>query len=180
MAQPTDKSDVIVVVDPQPDDYTVVTPWAEENNIQCHFVVSGLSALRVARDRKPALWMINVELPEMTGFDLLEMISDILGAPFVVLVANQYRSEDELRSAEAGASLYISKPVERSWLDTLHLAVNDGLFLSGKRRQAGVHPHTIESERKEKRSIDDPQPHSLVTGNGSRTEQSRANQPKRP
>jgi CheY-like chemotaxis protein len=180
MAQPTDKSEVIVVVDPQPDDYTVVTPWAEENNIQCHFVVSGLMALRVARDRKPALWMVNVELPDMTGFDLLEMISDILGDPFVVLVANQYRSEDELRSAEAGATLYISKPLERSWLDTLGLTVGDGLFRSREKSRTGSFAHTIESGQKKIRPSVSSQPHSLVTGNGSLAEQSRANQPKRP
>ena len=137
MAQPEDTREVIVVVDPQPDDYTVVTPWAEENNVQCYFAVSGLLALRVARDRKQALWMVNVELPDMTGFDLLEMITDMLGGPLVVLVANEYRAQDELRSAEAGASLYISKPLERSWLDTLHLAVGDNLFRSREKSRTG-------------------------------------------
>ena len=151
MAQPADTREVIVVVDPQPDDYTVVTSWAEENNVQCHFAVSGLVALRMARDRKPVFWMVNVELPEMTGFDLLEMISDILGAPLVVLVANEYRAQDELRSAEVGASLYISKPLERPWLDTLHLAVGDDLFRDRERSRTGAFAHTIESERKETR-----------------------------
>ena len=151
MAQSTDTSQLIVVVDPQPDDYTVVTPWAEENNVQCHFAVSGLLALRVARDRKPALWMVNVELPDMTGFDLLEMISDILDGPLVVLVANEYRAQDELRSAEAGATLYISKPLERSWLETLHVAVGDGLFCSREKSRTGSFAHTIESGQKKKR-----------------------------
>jgi DNA-binding response OmpR family regulator len=151
MAQSTGTSQLIVVVDPQPDDYTVVTPWAEENNIQCDFVVSGLLALRVTRDRKPALWMVNVELPDMTGFDLLEMITDMLSGPLVVLVANEYRSEDELRSAEVGASLYISKPLERSWLETLHVAVGDGLFCSRGKNRTGSFAHTIESGQKKKR-----------------------------
>ena len=119
MSHPADPEPIIVVVDSRPVDYVTFAPWAKENDIEFRFLSCGLNALRMARAVKPAQWIINVELPEMTGFDLLEMLRVTIEEPWVVMVADQYQPQNELRSAELNASFFACKPLDVSWFDKL-------------------------------------------------------------
>ena len=55
----------------------------------------------------------------MTGFDLLKMLRVTIEEPWVVMVADQYQPQDELRSAELNALFFVCKPLDVSWLDKL-------------------------------------------------------------
>ena len=105
---------VVVVVDSRPVDYATFAPWARANVVEFRFLSCGLNALRMATAVKPALWMINVELPEMTGFDLLKMLRVTIEDQLVVMVADQYQPQNELRSAELNASFFACKPLDVS------------------------------------------------------------------
>jgi DNA-binding response OmpR family regulator len=119
LSHPANSTPVVVVVDSRPVDYVTFAPWARANVVEFRFLSSGLNALRMARAVKPALWIINVELPEMTGFDLLEMLRVTIEDQLVVMVADQYQSQNELRSAELNASFFACKPLDVSWFDKL-------------------------------------------------------------
>ena len=60
------------------------------------------------RSTHVALWMINVRLPDMSGFDLLEMIGDQLADARVFVVADCYNAEHEARACRFGA-FYVCK-----------------------------------------------------------------------
>jgi len=141
MKHPSHLGPIILVVDTRPDDYVSFAPWAKKNGIEFRFVSSGQAALRAATEMKPALWMINVKLPEMTGFDLLEMVRDKMGSACAVLVADHYLPQDEMRSAEVGAMLYVCKPLESSWLESLDQGVKPGSLFSGKASANKDAPH---------------------------------------
>lgn len=132
---------IILVVDTRPDDYVSFAPWVKKNGIELRFVSSGKAALRAATEMNPALWLINVELPEMTGFDLLEMVRDKMGSACAVVVADHYLPQDEMRSAEVGAMLYACKPLESSWLESLDKGVKTGSLFSGKASANKAAPH---------------------------------------
>ena len=104
-----------VVVDAQPADYVCLAPLVRAGQLDCRLVVSGGAALRIAPAVDAALWAINAELPDMSGFDLMEMMRDNLVDPSIVLVGDRYRVEDEIRCRQAGATLYFCKPLQPSW-----------------------------------------------------------------
>ncbi len=104
-----------VVVDAQPADYVCLAPRVRAGQMDCRCVVSGAAALRIAPAVDAALWAINAELPDMSGFDLMEMMRDNLVDPSIVLVGDRYRVEDEIRCRQAGATLYFCKPLQPSW-----------------------------------------------------------------
>ena len=60
--------------------------------------------------------IINVELPDLSGFDLVEMLRPIPKGTAVFLVGDQYALEDELRALRLGVGSYLCKPLDDSIL----------------------------------------------------------------
>jgi two-component system LytT family response regulator len=70
---------------------------------------SGAQALAALRELRPALLFLDVQMPEMDGFDVLEQLGDA-AAPVIVFVTafDQYA----LRAFDAGALDYLLKPFD--------------------------------------------------------------------
>ena len=108
---------MIVVVDPDRAGYNAIAATAENDGTSVHFLAGGRAALRLNPIGGVALWLINVELPDMSGFDLFEMLRERLDeGTAVCMVAATYRVEEELRACRAGATMYVCKPLEATWL----------------------------------------------------------------
>ena len=73
--QPRPESHV-VIVDFERADYDALLLCDGELGWPLHFLGSGREALRDARAVRSAAWLVRVELPDMTGFDLVEMLRD--------------------------------------------------------------------------------------------------------
>ncbi len=109
---------MLVVVDPDRAGYNAIAAAAENDDTGVRFLASGQAALRLNPIAGTALWLISIELPDMTGFDLYEMLRERLEeGTAVCMVAATYRAEDELRACRAGATMYVCKPLEATWLE---------------------------------------------------------------
>ncbi|HEY1599435.1 MAG TPA: response regulator [Pirellulales bacterium] len=104
----------IVVIDPCPKDYRDLTALAGEHGWSVHFLTSGRAAIQFAPRGHPALWMINVHLPDMLGFDFLEMLRELAVAARLFAIADHYDAEDERQACFRGADLYLCKDATRS------------------------------------------------------------------
>jgi DNA-binding NarL/FixJ family response regulator len=140
MPRPLDVQSHIVVIDAHPNDYRDMTLLAGTYNWNLHFLTTGAAALHFAPRGHPALWMINVRLPDMSGFDLVEMLRDEGVPGRVFAVADEYRAADESQACRYGADLYLCKDVVRlidcaPILKTL--AVEN--FSHSRRKHAGSH-----------------------------------------
>jgi DNA-binding response OmpR family regulator len=115
MIMPANTS-TICVVDPHPDDYSELVNSATGDGTRIQFMKSARDALRYRSDQAPELWVINVDLPDMSGSDLHSMIrSRFPGVPFY-LVGDGYRAEDEIAARSCGATMYFCKPLQSEWL----------------------------------------------------------------
>ena len=65
----------IVIVDSTFDRYDDFVAAAQAGQIGLHFCVSGQSAVRFARRYRADAWLLAKNLEDMSGFDLLEMLS---------------------------------------------------------------------------------------------------------
>ena len=81
-------------------------------------VDGGAAALRAFRSRDFALVLLDLVLPDMSGFDVLEQIRDLSGGAEVPIVAvsGLLSKLDEARMSRVGFDDVISKPVEPSRL----------------------------------------------------------------
>src|ERR1700728_4364629 len=70
---------------------------------------SGLEAIEAIRESKPDLVVLDVQMPECGGFDVLEVLGADLPAAIIFVTAYE---EYALRAFEAGALDYLLKPFD--------------------------------------------------------------------
>lgn len=70
---------------------------------------NGRQALQRLRDETPDLVLLDVMMPDMDGFEVLEMIREFSNVPVIMLTAKG-EENDRVRGLELGADDYISKP----------------------------------------------------------------------
>jgi DNA-binding response OmpR family regulator len=111
---------VIMVVDPCPNDYEPLVAAGEANGVHFTFLSTGEQAVRSRGPPSGALaWMINMQLPCLTGLELYELMRSRLANVPVLMVDDQYDAERELSVLTTGRLHYMCKPLEPSWIDKL-------------------------------------------------------------
>jgi CheY-like chemotaxis protein len=106
----------IVVVDPRQSDYDCLLLAAAADGCEVRFFATGRDALRRRREMRAGLVIVNVALPDRSGFDLVEMLQPFPEGAAVFLVADRYAEQDELRALRLGVSSYLCKPLPSSLL----------------------------------------------------------------
>ncbi len=107
----------VYVVDRSPSDYRHLVDSAQDDEQTFAFFSDGRSALRVNPSSSHAVWIINLDLPDMSGLDLYQMLRSRFPASPVFVVNDQYRPDDERAARMSGATLYFCKPIQQEWLD---------------------------------------------------------------
>lgn len=69
----------------------------------------GMDALQKYRDSLPDLVLLDVMMPDIDGFEVLQMIREISNVPVIMLTAKG-EEDDRVRGLELGADDYVTKP----------------------------------------------------------------------
>ncbi len=88
----------------------------------------GMEALQLARDNRPDLILMDIQLPEVSGLEVTKWLKedDGLRAIPVVAVTAFAMKGDEERIREGGCEAYISKPISvATFLDTVRQFIGD-------------------------------------------------------
>ena len=99
----------VYVVDADIDGYETLATYPSHQDVV--FFRSGREALRTNPEDGPAMWVINVDLPDMSGADLQSMLQSRGNQSPLALVSNEYSVEDEIAARVAGAEMYFAKPL---------------------------------------------------------------------
>ncbi|GAB4482055.1 MAG: response regulator transcription factor [Anaerolineales bacterium] len=70
---------------------------------------NGKQAVQKLRDIPPDLIVLDVMMPDLNGFEVLEMIREISSVPVIMLTAKS-EEDDRVRGLELGADDYVTKP----------------------------------------------------------------------
>lgn len=104
----------ILIVDDNPHNLQVLGKLLKENNYEIEFAISGEAALVWLANRKFDLILLDINMPEMNGFEVcMKIRSDhsMYNVPVIFLSAEADR-ESILRGFELGAQDYITKPFD--------------------------------------------------------------------
>ena len=74
---------------------------------------SGLEALGIARQHKPSLILMDIQLPEVSGLEVTKWMKDdaeLCAIPVVAVTAFAMKGDEE-RIREGGCEAYLSKPI---------------------------------------------------------------------
>jgi len=83
-------------------------------NVTC--VNNGMAALNYLKTNQPILFILDIDMPEMNGYELAQKIIESgQNAPIIFLTGNAKQSS-VVKAIEAGASDFILKPIEKNQL----------------------------------------------------------------
>ena len=74
---------------------------------------SGMDALRIAREQRPDLILMDIQLPEVSGLEVTKWLKeddDLRQIPVVAVTAFAMKGDEE-RIRQGGCEAYISKPI---------------------------------------------------------------------
>jgi DNA-binding NarL/FixJ family response regulator len=69
----------------------------------------GGSGVRVARDLSPDVMLLDIQLPDITGFDVARQVGSEPGPPVIILISSRDASDYGSRIRRCGARGFISK-----------------------------------------------------------------------
>jgi len=84
----------------------------ENNSYKCITAENGFDALKIAKDQRPRLVLLDLMLPEMDGYEVCKSIrkdNELSSTPIIILSAKD-EEFDKIFGLELGADDYITKP----------------------------------------------------------------------
>ena len=83
---------------------------------------SGIEALRLAREHRPDLILMDIQLPEISGLEVTKWLKDdeqLRDIPVIAVTAFAMKGDEEI-IRQGGCEAYISKPISvTSFLETV-------------------------------------------------------------
>ena len=106
-AQPTGQT--ILVVEDDPSVSQLIRLYLAQDGHQVITAMDGVDGLRLARERKPSLIVLDLMLPGMDGREICATLRRESSVP-IVMVTARVEEEDRLAGLDLGADDYITKP----------------------------------------------------------------------
>jgi DNA-binding response OmpR family regulator len=105
----------VLVVDDDPDIRALLRRLLERVGYEVVEAPDGRSGLRALYEAAPDLVILDVAMPELSGWAVLERIRELTDVPVLMLTA-QASELDKVRGLRAGADDYVTKPFGRQEL----------------------------------------------------------------
>ncbi len=102
-------NELILVVDDEPKIVRLARDYLEQSSFRVLPVYDGIDALVAARQEKPDLVVLDLNLPGMDGLDVCRALRRESSVPIIMLTAH-VEEADRLIGLEVGADDYIVKP----------------------------------------------------------------------
>jgi DNA-binding response OmpR family regulator len=103
---------LVLCADDDEDILSLVSLRLQRAGFQVATAADGEEAMQVARDRRPALAVLDVMMPKRTGYEVLAELrgDEALRGMKVILLSARVQEGDVARGMDAGADAYLVKP----------------------------------------------------------------------
>jgi CheY-like chemotaxis protein len=118
----------VLIVDDFPDAAEMVCMMLGMLGHECRTAVCGKQALEVAAEFQPDIALLDIGLPDMTGYELARALrQQLAGKPlYLAAVTGWGQPEDRNRALEAGFDKHILKPADNKKLrEIIHSAESE-------------------------------------------------------
>lgn len=101
--------ELILVVDDEPNIVELATLYLENEGYEVQPAYDGEEALRLFRERHPALIILDIMLPVLDGWEVCRRVRAESDVPIIILTARE-AEVDKVVGLELGADDYLTKP----------------------------------------------------------------------
>ncbi len=105
----------VLAIEDDPDLLELLRTLLSRNGYRVEQASSGRQGLRTFHESRPDMVVLDIGLPDLDGWQVLERIRDMSDAPVLVLTARSSEA-DKVRGFETGADDYLTKPFGRAEL----------------------------------------------------------------
>jgi two-component system KDP operon response regulator KdpE len=109
MAEDIFKNKLILVVDDEERMSRFIRLNLEHDGFQVIEANRGMQAIQLIRDQMPDLVLLDIMMPDLDGFEVLQLIRETSQVPVIMLTAKG-EEDDKVRGLELGADDYVTKP----------------------------------------------------------------------
>ena len=99
----------VLLVEDEPTIADTVIYALESENLGCAWVSTGVEAIAQLREQQPDLVLLDIGLPDQTGFDVCRQLREISNVP-ILFLTSRHSEIDQVLGLELGADDYITKP----------------------------------------------------------------------
>jgi DNA-binding response OmpR family regulator len=99
----------VLVIEDEPDICVIVRQLLERAGRVVVDARTGRAGFRALFDHRPDVVVLDVNLPDLDGFEVLERIRDATDVPVLILTARGLEA-DKVRGLDGGADDYLTKP----------------------------------------------------------------------
>src|SRR5258708_5089834 len=106
--------DTILIIDDSPDIHVLVKARLRHEQVVVHSAHDGVSGLVAAREIKPNVIFLDIEMPGLAGFAVcanLKADPATLEIP-IIFLTSAASTQDKIRGLELGAADYVTKPFD--------------------------------------------------------------------
>jgi len=104
---------IILAVDDTPFFLTTLKKILQDTDYKLLCLTSGSDALKALEKHHPDLVLLDIEMPEMNGYELAAQIRKRGEKALIVFLTGNAKKENVVRAVEAGAADFIVKPVNK-------------------------------------------------------------------
>jgi two-component system alkaline phosphatase synthesis response regulator PhoP len=109
MADETYRNKLILVVDDEERMSRFIRLNLEHDGFQVLEANRGMQAINLIRERMPDLVLLDIMMPDLDGFEVLQLIRESYQVPVIMLTAKG-EEDDKVKGLELGADDYVTKP----------------------------------------------------------------------
>ncbi|MBP2027834.1 DNA-binding response OmpR family regulator [Acetoanaerobium pronyense] len=99
----------VLVIEDERDIREIVVKYLENADYEVHEGINGIQGLKKFREITPHIVILDIMMPDITGFEVLEELRKISDIPVIMLTAKQ-EEIDRLHGFDLGADDYVLKP----------------------------------------------------------------------
>lgn len=126
------KTPFVLIVDDEPDILVMLRTSLEADGFRTALAGDGETALARVREHGPDVVVLDLMMPMLDGWAVIEALSEQPRRPGLVVVSAKSRPTDVARAYRLGADAYLAKPFE---FEELTATINDVLRRSGDERR---------------------------------------------
>ena len=109
----------VLIVDDEPDILLMLRVNLEADGFETALAADGETALKRLSDEPFDLVVLDVMMPLLDGWGVLDRMKEISGSPRVIVLSARTSAPDRRRALQAGAAAFIAKPFSPTQLSAM-------------------------------------------------------------